>query len=51
MTKTDSKKIENLNKLIMKNETEWVIKHLPPKKRLSPGGFTGESNIKHLKKK
>lgn len=48
--KIDSKRIENLNKLT-KNEVEWVIKFFPTKKSLSPDGFTGESNIKYLKKK
>ena len=38
----NQEELENMNKPIISNEIETVIKNLPANKRLGPDGFTGE---------
>jgi hypothetical protein len=40
--KLNQEDINNLNRSIMDNEIETVIKNIPTKKRLGPDGFTAE---------
>ena len=40
--KLNQKEIDQLNRLITRNETEYVIKTLPTNKSPGPDGFTGE---------
>ena len=40
--KLNQEEIDHLNRLITRNEIEYVIKTLPTNKGPGPGGFTGE---------
>ena len=40
--KLNQEEIDNLNRMITRNETEYVIKTRPTNKSPGPDGFTGE---------
>ena len=42
LPKLNQEEIDQLNRMITTNETEYVIKTLPSNKSPGPGGFTGE---------
>ena len=42
LPKLNQEEIDQLNRLITRNEIEYVIKTLPANKRPGPDGFTGE---------
>ena len=50
LPKLEQEEMENLNRLITREEIEAVIENLPRHKGPGPDGFPGMS-IKHLKKK